>query len=279
MFSPYYAWSRRAGSRGRGGADPLQFCALNAVLYGRPRRWAMTERNALAVDRGPRHLAIGPSALRWDGGVLTIDINEVTAPIPSRLRGTVRVHPSAITGRRFMLDDAGRHRWSPIAPVSRVEVELSHPALRWSGPGYLDTNEGDAALEDDFVEWDWCRAPMREGGQDGAAILYNATRRVGGEQHLALRIGRDGVVETLPPPPPAVLPSTRIWRVPRATRADAPPTVRQTLEDTPFYSRSVIETQLLGERVTAVHESLSLDRFRAPWVQAMLPFRIPRRWW
>ena len=54
--------------------------------------------------------------------------------------------------------------------------------------------------------------------------------------------------------------------------------VRQTLEDTPFYSRSVIETGLFGEQVTAVHESLSLDRFQAPWVQAMLPFRIPRRW-
>ena len=53
--------------------------------------------------------------------------------------------------------------------------------------------------------------------------------------------------------------------------------MRQTLEDAPFYARSVIATRLRGEDVTAVHESLSLDRFRAPWVQAMLPFRIPRR--
>jgi len=237
----------------------------------------MTERGAGAVDRGERHLAIGPSSLRWDGDALVIDIDEVTAPVPSRIRGTVRVHPAAITGRRFRLDDAGRHRWSPIAPVSRVEVALNHPALRWSGLGYLDTNDGDAALEDDFVEWDWCRAPICAGGR-GAAILYNATRRVGGEQFLALRVGRDGAVEAFPPPPLAAMPSTRIWRVPRATRADGEPVVRQTLEDTPFYSRSVIETEVLGERVTAVHESLSLDRFRAPWVQAMLPFRIPRRW-
>jgi carotenoid 1,2-hydratase len=28
--------------------------------------------------------------------------------------------------------------------------------------------------------------------------------------------------------------------------------------------------------MTAVHESLSLDRFQARWVQAMLPFRMPR---
>ena len=279
MFSPFYAWSRRSllkGDLSKGGAgDPEHHCCLNVALYGRPRRWAMTERGRGALDRGAGHLSIGPSALRWDGDTLTIDIEEVTAPLPSRLRGTVRVRPGALTGRCFMLDDAGRHRWSPIAPASRVEVELTHPSLRWSGPGYLDTNDGDAPLESDFVQWDWCRAPTPA----GAAILYNAQRRTGGEQSLALRIDRAGRVEPMPPPPPAALPRTR-WRVARPTRADTgtTPVVRQTLEDTPFYSRSVIETGLFGEQVTAVHESLSLDRFQAPWVQAMLPFRIPRRW-
>jgi len=270
VFSPFYAWARRGG-----GGDPANHCCLNVALYGRPRRWAMTERGRGALDRGPQHLAIGPSRLDWDGEVLTIHIEEVTAPVPSRLRGIVRVRPGALTGRRFLLDGAGRHRWSPIAPASRVEVELSHPALRWSGPGYLDTNDGDAPLEQDFVQWDWCRAPMR----DGAGILYNAERRVGGAQSLALRIGRDGVVDEVAPPPPAALPRT-FWGVARPTRADAGtvPVVRQTLENAPFYSRSVMDTSLFGERVTAVHESLSLDRFRAPWVQALLPFRVPRRW-
>jgi carotenoid 1,2-hydratase len=42
--------------------------------------------------------------------------------------------------------------------------------------------------------------------------------------------------------------------------------------------RSVIDTHLMGESVTAIHESLSLDRFRAPWVLMMLPFRMPRAW-
>ena len=159
--------------------------------------------------------------------------------------------------------------------MSRVEVALDSPVLSWSGPGYLDTNSGSAALEEDFAYWDWCRAPTPA----GATILYNARRRVGGEQALALRVARDGGVEHMEPPPPAPLPRT-LWRMEQGTRADAGhrPTLVQRLEDTPFYARSVIGTRLYGADVVAVHESLSLDRFRAPWVQAMLPFRIPRRW-
>jgi carotenoid 1,2-hydratase len=34
---------------------------------------------------------------------------------------------------------------------------------------------------------------------------------------------------------------------------------------------------MFGEDVHAVHESLSLDRFRSPVVQWMLPWRMPRR--
>jgi carotenoid 1,2-hydratase len=50
----------------------------------------------------------------------------------------------------------------------------------------------------------------------------------------------------------------------------------RTLTDAPFYARSVLDAQWLGERVTVMHESLSLARFASPWVQAMLPFRMPR---
>ena len=51
----------------------------------------------------------------------------------------------------------------------------------------------------------------------------------------------------------------------------------QTLTDAPFYARSLLEAHWFGERVTAVHESLSLARLDSAWVQAMLPFRMPRR--
>ena len=272
MFSPYYAWSRR-----RGAGIPQNHVAVNAVLYrpgGSGKRWAMTERGAAALTTDAHRLQIGPSALTWDGTTLTIALDEVALPLPRRLRGTIRVHPGALTSRAFTLDAAGRHRWSPLAPVSRVEVALTHPELRWSGPGYFDTNEGDTPLEDDFRHWDWCRAPTAA----GATILYNAERRDGSSQALALRVARNGAVEAMPPPSPAGLPKT-LWRMAQSTRADAGvvPHVLHRLEDTPFYARSVLQTRLFGADVIAVHEALSLDRFAQPWTQAMLPFRIPRR--
>jgi carotenoid 1,2-hydratase len=39
----------------------------------------------------------------------------------------------------------------------------------------------------------------------------------------------------------------------------------------------VLDSHVLGRSVTAVHESLSLERFRSPIVQHMLPYRMPRR--
>ncbi len=256
----------------------MEHCALNVALYGECGRWAMTERPAAAVERGADALRIGPSALHWDGDSLLVRVREVAAPVPKRLRGEIRLRPAGATNdRTFVLDPAtGRHRWTPIAPAARVEVALEDPALRWSGPAYFDTNDGDAPLERDFARWDWCRAPLPDGG---AGVLYNVEPRDGAAHSLALRVRPDGAVEDVPhAPPPAALPPTRLWRMPRPFRAEAGagPSVVRTLEDTPFYARSVVSTRMFGASVQAVHESLSLDRFRAPWVQAMLPFRVPR---
>jgi carotenoid 1,2-hydratase len=64
----------------------------------------------------------------------------------------------------------------------------------------------------------------------------------------------------------------------RGTQCEAGHQARvvETLEDTPFYARSLVETRLAGETATCVHESLSLDRFDSRIVQLMLPFRMPR---
>jgi carotenoid 1,2-hydratase len=265
VFSPYYAWARRGGPE-----DPLRHCALNVALYGREKRWTMTERGASAVQRGPGYLAIGPSGLTWDGNALTVQIEEIGMPIPRRVRGTVRLYPSAVETRIQTLDSAGRHRWRPIGPCSRVEVRLEQPGIAWSGPAYFDTNWGDRPLEDDFVLWDWGRAPL----PDGTAVLYDLERR-DGPMTVALRYKASGGVEDFVPPPSVELPKTG-WRVRRRIGLGAPSVV-ETLEDTPFYARSILAGEILGQHATMVHESLDMKRFTMPVVQAMLTCRMPRR--
>ena len=51
----------------------------------------------------------------------------------------------------------------------------------------------------------------------------------------------------------------------------------QTLEDTPFYARSMLQSNLMGQRVLSVHESLSVPRLEALSTRLMLPFKMPRR--
>jgi carotenoid 1,2-hydratase len=270
VFSPYYALARR-----RGPADPEAHCALNVAIYApNARRWAMTERGKSAISRDARCFAIGPSALEWDGRALTVHIDEVAVPIPRRLSGSVRVTPSTLQTAVFELDAAGRHRWQPIAPQAHVEVAFTRPALRWSGSGYLDCNAGDAPLDDGFSRWTWSRAQLGE----QTAVLYDVTERSGLPRSLSICIGRDGQVE--PFEAPAVRDLARTWwGLPRATRADrgAGASVIRTFEDTPFYARSSIATRLLNAPTVAMHEFLSLDRFRRLPVQMMLPFRMPRR--
>ena len=269
VFSPYYAWS--------GWADPYDHCAANVALYGpKGGRWAMTERGRKALHRDAHNLSIGPSSLQWENGALVIRFDEVTAPIPSRLRGVIRLCPSAMVGDTFAIDAAGRHLWRPIAPRADVEVALSHPACAWRGQGYFDTNAGDEPLERGFTAWDWSRAHRPR----DTLLFYDVERQGGERAGLAMKIGAGGAVETIEAPPPHALPLP-FWRMPRQVRGEAadPPILRRTLEDAPFYTRSALDGIFEGEPAEIVHESLSLNRLRSPIVRAMLPFRMPRRLW
>ncbi|MCB1672088.1 MAG: carotenoid 1,2-hydratase [Gammaproteobacteria bacterium] len=269
VFSPYYARARR-----RAPADPMEHCAINAVFYSRRgKRWAMTERPGRAVHRSAHSLEIGPSSVVWDGSSLIFQLDELTVPLPTRLRGQVRIWPTAVTLNEFALDRHGQHHWRPIAPCARVEVNLSHPRRQWSGQGYWDSNIGTRPLEQDFDSWNWSRASQAE----GAVILYEGSYRDTGCFSLALNADRDGNLTPFTPPAPATLAATRWWRIARQTRADGGAAeVVSTLEDTPFYSRSLLTKSLLNRPVTMVHESLSMTRFRSAWVPRLLPFRMPR---
>lgn len=271
VFSPYYA---RARSRSRWGmADPLEHCAINVALYGpRADAWVMSEYGPGEVERRPDHFQVGRSSVAWEGDCLVVRFDERTAVFGRRVAGVVRLYPSALPAAPVHIDSRGRHTWWGVAPHAHVEAELSHPALKLRGTGYHDANFGEEPLEAAFVDWHWSRASL----PDRAAVLYDG-RRVDGS---VLRLGRtfhaDGRVEPLEAPSSQELGRTR-WLLPRTTRSDgAPARVVRTLEDTPFYARSELETSLGGRRMAAVHESLSLERFSSPLVQTMLPFRIRR---
>jgi carotenoid 1,2-hydratase len=152
-------------------------------------------------------------------------------------------------------------------------VTLDHPTLRWSGSGYFDHNAGSEPLEHGFDNWFWSRAATRS----GPVVLYETQLHNGARHALTLHFDRTGSLHELSTPRPVDLPASR-WRIARPTRSDdGHARLEATWEDTPFYARSLVTSRLLDEPVKAVHESLSLERFSRPWVQSMLPFRMPRR--
>jgi len=231
----------------------------------------MTERPNKAVSTSAEALNLGPSTVRFEDGALIYDIAERAAPIPFPVRGMVIIRPETEQSETFTLDANDRHVWRPIWPSARAEIRFEAPDAHWSGEAYVDSNAGLEPLEAGFTSWNWSRATT----QDGAAILYDSLRRDGSRHLLALDIGSDGTARRFVAPAPAPLPKTG-WRVRRGTRSDGAARVVQTLEDTPFYSRSLIETDLLGAPRLSMHESLDLTRFSSNWVKMLLPFRMPR---
>ena len=235
----------------------------------------MTERGRRAVQRDVRSFTIGPSRLHWDGHALVVDIDEHTFPWPGRIRGRLRLQPQALCRFSTALDAGGRHRWGPIAPVSRIDVDLQQPALRWQGHAYLDSNEGDEPIDRPFADWDWSRGQLADGS---TAVIYDVRPKTGDSRVIAQRFATDGTATPFEAPPRHRLPRSK-WAVARGMRSEgsAPPRVVKTLEDTPFYARSTVAATLLGEPMTVIHESLDVPRVVSLPVRLMLPWRMPRR--
>ena len=268
VFSPYYTRARR-----RGLTNPENHCAINVALYGKSKRWAMTERSATQVERTADHLIVGPSSMRWDANTLTIEINERCVPFPRALRGRVTLKAENIYAAPLQLDQAGNHFWQAVAPHARIEVAFERPGVSWTGRAYHDMNWGNEPLEKTFRKWSWLRSNRAE----GTDVLYDVERRDGSRVSLG-RSFCHGEIDELMVPEAMSLPNG-IWGMARNVNSEAPPRLINKLEDTPFYTRNHVELTLYGETREAVHETLSLDRLRHPLMQLMLPFRMPRVGW
>jgi carotenoid 1,2-hydratase len=259
---------------------PVDHCAINVCLYSPgAKRWTMTERGQRHVQRERHAFIVGPSRLRWHGDSLEINLDERSVPVPRPVRGVLRLHPHALLRFAAALDARGLHRWAPIAPCARIEVDLQSPSLKWQGHAYFDSNEGDEPIERGFTRWDW----LRTAGADGStAVIYDVqprdVKRSGASRLVAQRFAADGSVHAFEASPRQRLAPSPWWRIDRQVRAADAPRVLRTLEDTPFYARTMLEMRLAdGQPVPAVHETLDVSRLVSPVVQAMLPFRMPRR--
>ena len=269
VFSPYYAWSDRS--------RPENHCAINIALYGRDRtRWAMTERGAADLSTSEKQFQVGPSEIVRSEDKVKIRIKERGAPLPRRLEGTITLYPDRLHSEVFDIAGNGAHFWQPIAPSARVEVKLNLPNLGWNGTAYFDHNRGTRPLESDFSYWDWSRGDLASGD---TVIFYNTDMRNGSQKRLSRIFKKDGTSVEIPHPPQAKLNHSPIFRIPRRTASQSAlgAHVLETLEDAPFYSRSMIETDVCGERVLAMNEAYESARFRSPITKLMLPFRMPRR--
>lgn len=256
-FSPRYARARR-----RGFADPLAFCATNVALYG-PKRslWALTERTVTA--REAAGLSIGPSSMRWDRDRLVLDVSERTPWRQEPIEGRITFAPHFLSRDTFALDSDGKHEWRPVAPSGALDVQLSSPRVSFQATGYHDSNSGDVPLEASFEEWTWSRA--HAAGR--TVVTYDVVLAGGGRRERALSIGPRGTtdvdvaIRSLPP---------SRWGLSRQARSGEAPRIVRSLEDTPFYSRDLID----DGGVVAMHETLSLNRFAGRAVQFLLPFRM-----
>ncbi|MFM7801504.1 MAG: carotenoid 1,2-hydratase, partial [Limnohabitans sp.] len=257
-------------------ANPEDHCALNIALYSKEaRRWTMTERGARHCHRNQQQFTIGPSQWRMEGDTMVIDMDEVAVPWPHRVSGQVRLQADQWFNFSTPIDSHGKHRWGPLAPSARITVDLQNPSQRWQGQAYLDSNEGDEPIHHACHEWDWSRALLKDGS---TAVIYDIQGKAGqqGDRLLALRFVPDGSVQTFEAPPRQAMPPT-LWRIQRRMRSESPARVIEQLEDTPFYQRALLQSELLGETVHSFHETLYVPRLVSPVVQAMLPWRMPRR--
>jgi len=277
VFSPYYYWARQRASRQGLAVNAEDHCAINVALYG-PRQhiWTMTERSARSLSRSEDSYALAGSSVHWQHGELLIRIDERAMPLGGRVRGEVRLRAPRLFPFQTALDAQGRHRWGPIAPTADIRAEFEHPKIRWEGHGYLDSNEGDEPIDQPFRSWDWSRTLLPDGS---VAVIYDVRPEGATNRLLALSFKPSGEVDNFTPGGRQPLGRT-LWGLSRQIRADDHPAPRssvvKTLEDTPFYARSLLNTQIMGEETLTMHETLDLTRLRSNVVRLMLPFRMPR---
>jgi len=270
VFSPWYAAARR-----RGATDPLMHCTMNISLreIGGAHHWSLSERGKHQVVRGEYSLRIGANEMEWRGDSLYLHIDDKQAPFRTPLRGQLKLTPEATCDHQIDLDTSGKHVWRPHASKARVRAVFDAPSLSFGGDGYFDSNRGTEPLESAFRGWSWSRLVLRDGS---VVVAYDCEQKNGTTIHDLRRIVGAHAMAL----PTSALVEARLpragWGLGRTVRSDKNARARVVAEllSSPFYARSIVETQIFGQPAVGVHEVVSLDRFAERWVQFLLPFRM-----
>lgn len=275
VFSPHYARAH-ARAHAEGGQEPKQHLAINLALYGEKRAWVFTETKAQAGDISPQALKVAGNTWRstQDGVELTFNDRSVPWGRPVVGRILLRGARASNHGARVLRAE-GNHHWWPLMAVSRIEVQMQQPRLSWSGPAYHDLNFGDEPLAQGFRSWSWMR--RTQGAATDIAYLPQG-RGPQATPEVSLRVHADGSAEARPLPARRTPLEPSRWRLSGEGIWLPPgrPSVR-LLEDTPFYRRCAWTTAGDdGRPVEVMHEALDMDRWRQPWVQALMRFRLRR---
>lgn len=269
VFSPNYARARRTGKK----IDPLDYSGMNVAVYSkRGNAWSLTERDRSQVHRTERSLYIGPNYMGWRGDSLEVVIEERCAPFGQKIRGKIVFTPSGVLRNSVILDSNARHFWRPIAPFGKVRVEIESLGLSFEGSGYFDCNWGKEPLEEGFSHWSWSRAALSD---SQTLVAYDVTEASGQTRRYSRVLSSDGTTTIAAGPIFHDGPRT-IWGLPRRVRADPGAELRliRSLENGPFYARSLFKTKVLGQKALVMHESVDCRRLVRPWVRFLTPFRM-----
>lgn len=236
------------------------------------------------LERSAEGLCLARNSIEWQGDELVIRIHDQRPWARGPVSGEIRVRATRRYAPRIDLASNGHHDWFPVSPASTACVRMSNPDLSFDGIAYHDVNHGDRPLEQDFVEWDWSRlTPVGEsaGSKLSGIITYDvATRRDATHKRRAFAFDDARGLRRADTAGTELLDGGKaFWGVRRRLVGDSGTQAvhRRALEDSPFYTRSLISTTMRNRPYRGVHESLRLDRFVDPVVQCMLPFRIRRR--
>lgn len=268
VFSPFYSRSWK------GGASPLEHCAVNLAVYqgGARRVWVLSEyRQARCTDS---ELTIGRSSLRTlPSGGLEVELDERTTPWRQAVRARLVLEPEVGPLAEQQLVAGAPHFWQPLAARAHGRFELPGLGLDFTGRAYHDTNHGEAPLGDDVPGWTWQRVHT----PSSSHISYwprAGDRWAPGLEVLADDRGVQRLSE--PPPAPSVTEKTG-WRLAVPTHLShgpvgLTPTRPLLLESSPFYAR--LEASEGG--VHALAEVADFRRFHRPEVRWMAEFRTRR---